>query len=56
MKSKNNKKITDDLLKNIHRIDRNAEIEAFGKTINHNNIVVSKKVYTRKSKHKIQFE
>ena len=56
MKGKNNKKITEDLLKTVHRIDREAEIAAFGKIINHNNVVISKKVYTRKSKHKIVFE
>ena len=56
MKAKNKKNLTDDLLKTVHRNERNAEIAAFGKTINHNKVVASKKVYSRKEKHRNSFE
>lgn len=57
MKAKNNKSnIIKDTLNAAKAAERKAEIESYGKTICHSQVVRSKKVYTRKSKHKVNYE
>ncbi|MBQ7388969.1 MAG: hypothetical protein IJW01_06360 [Paludibacteraceae bacterium] len=47
----NNKEIKN-ILKAVKRDNRNYEIEHFGKTLCHTRVQKSKKLYTRKCKHK----
>lgn len=52
MKKKKKISQVEAILKAVHRDSRNAEIEAFGHPISYASVVKSKKLYTRKSKHK----
>lgn len=51
VKRKRNQQIKD-ILKAVKAKQRQEEIDTFGKPISHSNVVKSKKVYSRKRKHK----
>ena len=45
-----------DRLNAVKAAERQAEIDAYGKTICHAQVIRSKKTYTRKTKHKVNYE
>lgn len=55
MKKKRSQQVRD-IIKAVRAKQRQEEIDAFGKPICHSNVVKSKKVYSRKRKHKNQRE
>jgi len=44
-----------DALKSLHRLNRNEELAQYGKSINYSHIVRNRAKYTRKNKHKNNF-
>lgn len=51
-----NKKTIIDIIAKANKISRKSEIAMHGKSINYGNITRNKKAYTRKIKHKVNYE